>query len=269
MQAKIGVYSRGMFGFRDGPVFAGAPTASTGAAHMAVSGILAALIARETTGRGQRVDTSLVQGMIPADYFGIYHVQLAGACGRRRRRRRSQHCARRRDGGQPLLALPLHEGRPLDQLLSPAAAPGARLSCARSASRARSRKSASRTRRSSPPPSTRRSGRTCSGSAFRAETWAELQPQFIAQNDLPFELCGTSEEALDHPQIIANGEVVEVDDPVVGKVRAVGPLATFAQSPSVITRSAPALGAGAAEAFTRDANAASNGAAAPGTRCRA
>ena len=77
VQAKIGAFSRGMFGFRDGPVFAGAPTASTGAAHMAVSGILAALVARETTGRGQRVDTSLVQGMIPADYFGIYHVQLA------------------------------------------------------------------------------------------------------------------------------------------------------------------------------------------------
>ena len=87
----------------------------------------------------------------------------------------------------------------------------------------------------------------------RAETWAELQPQFIAQNDLPFELCGTSEEALDHPQIIANGEVVEVDDPVLGKVRAVGPLATFAESPSVITRSAPALGAGSADALTRDA----------------
>ena len=46
-------------------------------AHLAVSGTLAALIVRETTGRGQRVDTSLVQGLIAADYFGVYQAQLA------------------------------------------------------------------------------------------------------------------------------------------------------------------------------------------------
>ena len=44
-------------------------------------------------------------------------------------------------------------------------------------------------------------------------------------------MCGTSEEALDHPQIIANGEVVEIDDPVLGTVREVGPVATFAREP--------------------------------------
>ena len=33
VQAKIGAFSRGIFAFRDGPIFAGAPTASTGAAH--------------------------------------------------------------------------------------------------------------------------------------------------------------------------------------------------------------------------------------------
>ena len=106
---------------------------------------------------------------------------------------------------------------------------------------------------------------------IRAQTWAELLPQFLAQNDLPFELCGTSEEALDHPQIIANGEVVEVDDPVLGTVREVGPLATFAESPSVITRSAPALGAGSADALTRRTRlaAAATTPRHPSTRCRA
>ena len=58
-------------------MFSGNLIASSGAAHLAVSGTLAALIVRETTGRGQRVDTSLVQGLIAADYFGIYHAQLA------------------------------------------------------------------------------------------------------------------------------------------------------------------------------------------------
>ena len=75
--ARVGLYSRGIFGFGDGPVFSSNLIASSGAAHLAVSGTLAALIVRETTGRGQRVDTSLVQGLIAADYFGIYHAQLA------------------------------------------------------------------------------------------------------------------------------------------------------------------------------------------------
>ena len=54
--AKVGLYGRGIFGSREGPVFSSNLIASSGAAHLAVSGTLAALIVRETTGRGQRVD---------------------------------------------------------------------------------------------------------------------------------------------------------------------------------------------------------------------
>ena len=43
---------------------------------MAVSGILAALIVRDRTGVGQRVDASLYLGLNPIDYFVSYHVQL-------------------------------------------------------------------------------------------------------------------------------------------------------------------------------------------------
>src|SRR4051794_13198167 len=68
--AKAGVYSLGAFGFRSGPIFVGAPLGSVGAGHMAFSGALAALIARETTGRGQRVDATVLQGFNPLDYFG-------------------------------------------------------------------------------------------------------------------------------------------------------------------------------------------------------
>ena len=50
VQAKIGAFSRGIFGYRDGPIFSGTPTASTGAAHMAVSGMLAALVAARPPG---------------------------------------------------------------------------------------------------------------------------------------------------------------------------------------------------------------------------
>jgi len=48
--------------YRDGPGFNAFPIASYGAAFLATTGILAALRARQTTGRGQRVETSLVDG---------------------------------------------------------------------------------------------------------------------------------------------------------------------------------------------------------------
>lgn len=49
---------------RDGPTFLGHPTVSYGTAFVATIGVLSALHARKLTGRGQRVDTSLLDGML-------------------------------------------------------------------------------------------------------------------------------------------------------------------------------------------------------------
>lgn len=49
---------------RDGPLMTATPQPSVGAAHLASIGIAAALHARETSGFGQRVDTSLLQGIL-------------------------------------------------------------------------------------------------------------------------------------------------------------------------------------------------------------
>ncbi|MEV5647089.1 CoA transferase [Nocardia sp. NPDC052254] len=49
---------------RPGPTFLGHPTVSYGTAFLAVIGVLSALHARKLTGRGQRVDTSLLDGML-------------------------------------------------------------------------------------------------------------------------------------------------------------------------------------------------------------
>jgi crotonobetainyl-CoA:carnitine CoA-transferase CaiB-like acyl-CoA transferase len=54
-------------GERDsGPVLGGAPVADTLGALLAIQGVLTALIARGRTGRGQRVDASLIDGMLLA-----------------------------------------------------------------------------------------------------------------------------------------------------------------------------------------------------------
>jgi crotonobetainyl-CoA:carnitine CoA-transferase CaiB-like acyl-CoA transferase len=240
VQAKTGAYSRGIFAWRDGPIFSGAPTASTGAAHLAVSGILAALIVRETTGRGQRVDTSLVQGLIPFDYFGIYHVQLAARAAASGGSGPNTAPGGGMAASRYSLSIPTKDGRWV--ALSPQ-----QPHQAAALLRAIGLEWTLEEERFSHAPffATAEDAQEWEDllwERFRAQTWDELQPQLLSENDLPFELCGTSEEALDHPQVVANGEVVALDDPVVGVVREVGPLASFTRSPSVISRSAPRLG---------------------------
>src|SRR5204863_9684283 len=50
--------------FRSGPVFLHNPVASMGAMFLVPIGIMAALHARESTGRGQHVEVSLLQGVL-------------------------------------------------------------------------------------------------------------------------------------------------------------------------------------------------------------
>ena len=61
---------------RPGPAYAAVQVATFGAAQIAVQGIMAALMTRARTGLGQRVDTSLLQGMIPYDTQGLARSQL-------------------------------------------------------------------------------------------------------------------------------------------------------------------------------------------------
>jgi crotonobetainyl-CoA:carnitine CoA-transferase CaiB-like acyl-CoA transferase len=62
---------------RDGPVYAALKVATHAASQSAVSGILAALLARGRTGRGQLVETSLLRGLLPYEQAGVVARQLA------------------------------------------------------------------------------------------------------------------------------------------------------------------------------------------------
>ena len=61
---------------RAGPAYAAVQVATFGAAQIAVQGILAALMNRARTGCGERVETSLLQGMIPYDTQGLARAQF-------------------------------------------------------------------------------------------------------------------------------------------------------------------------------------------------
>ena len=55
---------------RDGPIFPATAAPSVGAAYLATLGISAALVARQRTGRGQLVETSLMQGVLMTNAAG-------------------------------------------------------------------------------------------------------------------------------------------------------------------------------------------------------
>ena len=61
---------------REGPAFAAVNVASHAAALGAVQGILAGLLARDRLGFGQYVETSMLQGLLPYELGGLYHLQL-------------------------------------------------------------------------------------------------------------------------------------------------------------------------------------------------
>jgi len=65
----------------DAPGFAALPVAQHACAMGAVQGIAAALLSRARTGRRQRVETSLLQGLLPYDLVELLMVQLAARAG--------------------------------------------------------------------------------------------------------------------------------------------------------------------------------------------
>ncbi len=78
--------------------------------------------------------------------------------------------------------------------------------------------------------------------AMAARTFDEWLEIFLREG-LTGDRFLTTQQALDHPQVIHNGSVVEVDDPEVGPTLQLGPTIKFADSPGAVRGPAPALDA--------------------------
>lgn len=235
--AKSGLFARGDFGFRPGPIMCAVPWGGFGAAMQSVAAILAALLVRDRTGRGQRLDASLLAGLEPTDYFVATIVQLMAKQGKRASSdARDNMSASRfgvvvatRDGRfiQTSTVLP-HQAKALVEV----AGLGHTVEDPRFAGIP-----------SFATPEDARAWEDLLWEAFRREDLSYWLPRLEATTDVAFEVAATSEESLDHPQILHNGDVVTINDPVLGPVRQVGPLGHFSETPLRPTRSAPALGA--------------------------
>jgi crotonobetainyl-CoA:carnitine CoA-transferase CaiB-like acyl-CoA transferase len=235
--AKVGLWSRGGFGYRDGGFMYPVPWASYGAAMQAVAGIVGALLVRDETGRGQQIEATLFAGLEPLDYFVQTIVQLmakqgevpAGDARTATAASRYGVLVATRDGRfiQTSTLLP-HQGKALCEVAGIAHVLDdprfARLPMFDTVDDAQEWENQLL-------------------EAFRAEDLDYWLPRLEASPDIAFEIAITSEQGLEHPQIVHNGDAITIEDPTVGPVREVGPIAHFARTPIVPTRSAPEVGA--------------------------
>ncbi|HEY6533480.1 MAG TPA: CoA transferase [Acidimicrobiales bacterium] len=78
---------------------------------------------------------------------------------------------------------------------------------------------------------------------MRERTAAEWMSLYLANGNVCAEVIETTQEALEHPQVVCAGYTVEVDDPRVGRVVQIGPLARIPGAPAAVRGPAPIPGA--------------------------
>ena len=220
---------------RPGPIFPRSPWPSIGATYFAALGIAAALHAREVTGEGQRVETSLVQGALAAACLNWQRVENPDA---------------------PLYWMWPVDSRSIEGLFECAdgrwvhhwtvrpswvlaSAEGDRLESVALDTSYRDDPD-----RVSMDPEGLLSGmflHPMLAEAFKkfpAAEWVEAG----AQAGVGVALVRPPAEALADEAFLADGCVVEVDDPEVGRIRHVGPLLEFSATPGSVAGPAPRSG---------------------------
>lgn len=222
---------------RAGPIYTATPVASFGASQLAVQAIAAALLARAETGQGQKIETSLLQA---ATAFMM---------------QRSGKLVRGEDGQPPTLTpATIRAGVELCFLTAECADGKWIQMCARQDHHFRNWMTALGLAEVLDEPAYRKAPLgipTLEDIAaledrirdkMRRKTQAEWMRIFVEECDIGGDPFLTPEEFLEHPQMVRNDRVVEIDDPTVGKTRQVGPLVLFSDTPSQIGRPAPRLG---------------------------
>jgi crotonobetainyl-CoA:carnitine CoA-transferase CaiB-like acyl-CoA transferase len=195
-------------GFRPGPVHVVHPLPSVGAAILAAQGIAAALLAREKTGVGRTVETSLLAGAL------LYHPKVTGE-------KLAPHVFQSNPAGSaPFYSLYecadgdwvqlgcVHEGfiqtaagimGIKDVLTDPQYGSG----------------------RLPKTPAADRELRSIIAQAIRTKPY-KVWARIFEQADVPYARVRTTEESMDDPQVQVNAMLVELQDPEVGRIVQMG-----------------------------------------------
>ena len=210
------------------PVKVGVPIADLGAALFATSAILAALLFRARTGRGQFVDTSLLDAGVAlsvwesAEYFR--GAGVPGPMGSAHRMSAPYQMVRCADGDITLAAA---NDRLFARLCDVLGHPEWRTDVryADDTSRVKHRDELARD--------------------IEAVTMRQARAHWIAlfdQHGLPCGPINTYAQVFDDPQVRARGLVVETEHPRLGRIRSLGAPVKMSVTPPIAGRPAPLLG---------------------------
>ena len=223
---------------RPGPHFAAVQVANHGTAMAAVRGILSAIIVREKTGVGQRVETSLMQGISPFDVNNWLVWQMMIKFPDRfqddpqsdpnRHPGVGYQPIRTKDGQWIQMANVIvrlfRESLEVMGLGDVLKQPGFE-------------------RAPTLMPEQREELREMVLKKALEKTSDEWMDIFINQtSNVAAETFLTSQQGLNHSQVAHNHHVVEVDDPTVGRMRQVGALVRLDGTPGSVKGPAPSLG---------------------------
>ncbi|BBY40154.1 hypothetical protein MMAN_42880 [Mycobacterium mantenii] len=244
VMAKTGVMheKRGLTS-RPGPAFITFSYASWGAAHAAVQGVLAALLERESSGRGQTVETNLVTGMGSMDpYNWFYEMVLERYPGAF-----EPMDAAYDDRGRPqayliyaLLVCPTKDGRWLQFAQVSPKLIGAWLTELDLLKELGDPKWQGFPML--PTPELRTEWWDMMIERVGARTLAEWQQAMTENLDLSGELFRSPVNSLDHPQTAHEGRAATVIDPDLGPVRQPSTLIHAGGKPLTQLRPAPRIG---------------------------
>ena len=207
VMARVGILGS-QPGFRPPPVHVVHPLPSVGAAILAAQGITASLLAREKTGLGRKVDTSLMAGAL------MYHPKVVG------------------DKLLPNVFQTHPSGSgAFYSVYECADSNWVQLGCVHvgfiaTAATVMGIKDAvneARFNRGRPPQDSAadRELRALVAQVIRTKPYAEWASLF-EDADVPFAQARLTEESMDDPQVAANGMVIELQDPEVGPMRQMG-----------------------------------------------
>jgi crotonobetainyl-CoA:carnitine CoA-transferase CaiB-like acyl-CoA transferase len=210
------------------PVKAGVPLTDLSAGLFALVGILAALTHRQTTGRGQQVDTSLVDAGVAlsvweaTEYFS--GVGVPAALGSAHRMNAPYQAIRCADG---YITLGAANDR-LFRRLCEALGHSEWLDQPEFATNA-----------------SRVSNRTLLAARIEDITATERRSHWLAlldANDIPCGPINTYEQVFADPQVMAREMVVETNHPALGRMRTLGSPIKMSATPPDVSRRAPQLG---------------------------